>query len=511
VAVEAGQAGKSRLPARVLGATAVILVLYAGLCKALLFRDLEYVGSDFFSFLEMTWSWHYAGRLLHDNVYGSHHAIHNFYLMPAFAPLTIPLGAYGLVLGLVLLNLLAVLRVGSAPLLGLSGRLALLAGLLSPVAGFVFDHPRWGFHPELCYPPLAVLLALDLLEGRWKRAILVTALVVLVKEDGAVLAASVLLAHFAERLSSLGTASGEERRRVMRAALGSLFALALVFLAGLLALSAAGHGLVPTQGTATARILASLRILTRTLAGRGDPYRRLQMEDGLAVYALIGVLILLPLGKRLSRGLLLLPSALPLLAVLLLSSAGYQFALMLWPPRVATLLALFLACLAFASVSGGSPVPGPGEGRAVAATGVLAAVSWGLQLVMLSALGYAPGPRLRVVALLDGGDYRVSTVPEQELRFLRCLARRLPGGMPVSSFGDTHPVFHRQSIVFEGFEEHAWRPARLRVVPASEPASAADGPLCRGPRLGGLAVEAECDLLPLVAGCDRQALADPAR
>ena len=34
--------------------------------------------------------------------YGFHAAIHNFYLLPAFAPLTVPLGAYGLILVLVL-------------------------------------------------------------------------------------------------------------------------------------------------------------------------------------------------------------------------------------------------------------------------------------------------------------------------------------------------------------------------------------------------------------------------
>lgn len=84
-----GSSRRGRLPTLLLAAAASLAVLYAGLCKALLFHDLEYIGSDLFSCLEMSWSWYYAGLLLHDNVYG-YHAIHNFYLLLAFSPLTIP-------------------------------------------------------------------------------------------------------------------------------------------------------------------------------------------------------------------------------------------------------------------------------------------------------------------------------------------------------------------------------------------------------------------------------------
>ena len=131
-----------------LAALASLAVLYAGLCKALLFRDLEFIGSDFFSFLEMTWSWYYAGLLLHDNVYGSHFAIHNFYLLLAFAPLTIPLGAYGLILGLGLLNWAPALGVAWCARLEGARRLGILAGALGPVAYFVFATRAGAFIPS---------------------------------------------------------------------------------------------------------------------------------------------------------------------------------------------------------------------------------------------------------------------------------------------------------------------------------------------------------------------------
>jgi hypothetical protein len=63
-------------------------------------------------------------------------------------------------------------------------------------------------------------------------------------------------------------------------------------------------------------------------------------------------------------------------------------------------------------------------------------------------------------------------------------------------------VFHRQSIVFPEYARHAWHPPRLRVMLASEVTPAREGAaFCRGPQFGTLALEAECDLLPLVAGC----------
>ena len=134
-----------------LATVAVLTVLYAGLCKALLFHDLEYSHTDFFSFLEMSRSLVQSGELLRDNVYGHHAAIHNFYLLLAFSPLTVPLGAYGLILGLVLLHLAAVVRMALATTLDLPGRVALLGGVPEP------DRLCRLRQPGLRLPPGAVL------------------------------------------------------------------------------------------------------------------------------------------------------------------------------------------------------------------------------------------------------------------------------------------------------------------------------------------------------------------
>jgi hypothetical protein len=489
---------RARPAAATVAALAVLAVLYAGLCKALLFHDLEYAHTDFFSFLEMSRSLYVSGELLRDNVYGHHAAIHNFYLLLAFSPLTVALGAYGLIAGLVLLHLLAALRIAFAATLDLAGRVALLGGTLSPIAFAVFDNPVFGFHPELCYPPLCVLLALDLREGRTRRALLLAALVVLVKEDGAVLCACVVLAAFAPRLWELRTASAEERRPVVRALLGGLLAASLAFAAGMALLWVMGRTLSQPQETAEARILDSLRSVRFALAGRG--VLRESLQWGLAGYVVVAVLGLLPLGRRLLRGLaLVLVASPPLVAVLLVAAGTYRFRYMLWPHRLAALQALVAACFVLAS-------PPPGR-RRMAPVMAVVALAWAAQLFVLQrAEGFSPRARLWAPALLRGEGTRASTVPPEEMRFLRCLGERLPADLPVSCFGDLHPVFHRQSIVFEPRQERARHAPRLRVVPAADDAFPLAPGLCPGPRVGGLEVQAECDLVPLAEGCRADSL-----
>jgi len=120
-------------------------------------------------------------------------------------------------------------------------------------------------------------------------------------------------------------------------------------------------------------------------------------------------------------------------------------------------------------------------------------------------MGYRLRPRLDVAALAGGKGYVAAKVPRQELAFLRCVAGRLPGGLPVSAPPDVHGVFHRQSLVLDGLERIAWHAPRLRVVPASIRAPLSEG-FCRGPRVGELEVVAECLLVPLVAECRQDAL-----
>ena len=217
---------------------------------------------------------------------------------------------------------------------------------------------------------------------------------------------------------------------------------------------------------------------------------------GLAGYGAVCVLTLLPLGRRLLQGLLLLLVASPpLLAVLVVGAGPYRFRYMLWPHRLAALLGLAAACFVLTCAASSGR-------RALARACALVALTWAAQAFVLSrSEGYSAWARLDAPALLSGGDTRASEVPPEELRFLRCLGERLPRGLPVSAIADLHPVFHRQSVVFAPRAAYARAAPRLRVVSATADAAPLAEGFCRGPRAGGLAVEAECSLVPLTEGC----------
>jgi hypothetical protein len=509
-----------------LTAAGAALVCYAAACKALLFRDLEYTGSDLYGILDQSRSWLFTGRLLQDNAYGDQAAIHNYYLLPVLSPLTLWLGAYGLILVLALLELLAVMRLATSRALDTPGRLAALAGLLSPLAFFALDDPLWGFHPELLYPSLAVLLALALLERRRGQAVFIAVVTILVKEDGALVCGSVLAAYYARRLWLARSATRGERRRVALGAAAVLGATAAAFVLGLVLLWWLGRTTPVDQSTFGGRMDRAWGILARTVGPGAPEGRRAALVDLLAGYAAAALVLMLPLGARAVRGLLLfVVSAPPILVVLVVSGAHYKFVDPLWAQRVATLLAVVLACIALAGAGwegdrgttrlrSDAREPAPARGWSVTWALSLGVLSWALQLGLLAHGGYSLAPRIDARALWSGRGYALSALPGGEVRFWRCVAGRLPVGMPVSPVAELYPFFHRQSIVFQSLEVHAPRPARLRVTRAAGAASGAVGTvgaqgsveatgrsMCPGPQLRDLTLEADCDLQPLLAPC----------
>ena len=451
----------------------------------------------------MSRSWLQGAPLLHENAYGSHAAIHGFYLVLAFAPLTLWLGAYGLFVGLALLQLLAALRVALTPALDGPGRLAVLfAGLLSPLAWYVLDDVGYGFHPELCYPPLAVLLALALLERRLTAAVVAGAALVLVKEDGALVCAGVLAAYHACRLWRARGGPADERQRRWRAAAWSVGAAVLAFGFAMLLLWWAGHGAPPVQETASPRVGRALGILWRTLAQGGPEGRQAALLDLLGAYAALALLPLLPLARRLGTGIALVAlAAPPVLAVLVVSDAQYKFTTLLWAPRAATLLAVVLGSVV--ALAGGAgdeaetrPRPSP------SAVTLLVLLSWAGQLALLGHVGYTRAGRLDLPALWQARGSALASLPQPQAAFWRCLGRQLPRGLPVSPAAELYPFFHQQSIVFQTLEAHAREPARLRIASADE---AGAGPLatvpCATALLGPYRIAMTCDVEPVVAGC----------
>lgn len=484
---------------RALAGGALAVVLLAGLNKALLFHNLEYYASDLYTFLEMTWSWLYSGLILHDNNFGFHGAIHNFYGLLAFAPLTIAFGAYGLILGLVLAHGLATVRVASCRWLDGRARLVILGGYLGPVAFYVFDNTEMGFHPELLYPPLALLLAVELLDGWTWRSVAVSAAIVLVKEDGAVVCAAIVVAHTLFELMALQGQPKTSFWPTLRRGLVALAAFGVIFAGGMVLLAVMSEHYGASQSTASSRGDRALRLALKTLSGRGPEARWFRIRDSLQIYGAMTVLILLPLGRRLPRGLLLTAAALPpLLAVLLVSSAVALFNMMLWAPRVATVQSAVVAALVFAAI----PLAGQSRPR-WRLVWVLIGLSWAGQVAVLGHMKYPLGARWSgLTSLIVTSE---PALPPGEEDFLRCVAGRVPRGLPVIVPRPVRPIFHLQSVIPRKKREHrALNPARLHVRTRDETASGRIDGFCVGPSHGEFAVEAECDLVQAVAGCSTQ-------
>ena len=163
--------------------------------KSFLFQGLEYT-SDLFSFLQMSRISLQKG-ILFENAWGRMAVIHNFYTILLFSPLTFFFGAYGLFAGTAFLYFLALWKLTALPdqILSLRGKFTVIVMALGPVGFWLFDNPIYGWHLELNFVPLSILLTVFLLEGRLIASILVSILFIFTKEDGPVLAGMIFLIH----------------------------------------------------------------------------------------------------------------------------------------------------------------------------------------------------------------------------------------------------------------------------------------------------------------------------
>ena len=158
----------SRLPRAVTACAAVAVVALFYAAKVGLFKGLHYT-FDLFSFVQMSRGWLRGHALLHENGYGNHGQVHNYYTILVFGPLSQLWGAYGLFLGHMLLLLgAAVALIRAAPV----GSPAAAADIGSVFAMFaracVVLAPR-RLHLRMARrAPVLGLFALGMLFLRWK-------------------------------------------------------------------------------------------------------------------------------------------------------------------------------------------------------------------------------------------------------------------------------------------------------------------------------------------------------
>lgn len=174
-----------------------LLLLLFFAFKTLRFQALYYTFNDMYIFIQSSCSWLDGRPLLYENIWGYDSRIHNNYILLLFGPLIYGWGVYGAFGALVLLLLVSYWLL----LKTLARRenwfmwLTLAVLLFGPVWFWYNEHPGIGWHPELLYYPLVLLFMLALITATAAWPVWVTGgLIVLVKEDGALLAGSVHLA-----------------------------------------------------------------------------------------------------------------------------------------------------------------------------------------------------------------------------------------------------------------------------------------------------------------------------
>jgi len=221
----------SRLPRAVTACAAVAVVALFYAAKVGLFKGLHYT-FDLFSFVQMSRGWLRGHALLHENGYGNHGQVHNYYTILVFGPLSQLWGAYGLFLGHMLLLLGAAVALIRAAPVGSPAAAAdigsVFAMLLGPVSFWLLDDFTYGWHVELLYLPLGILFAIAR-EHRSPWALLWGAAIVLSKEDGAVLLFSLLALESLRPLIAGEPGIARRLSRVTGLCLG-LFALGMLFL-----------------------------------------------------------------------------------------------------------------------------------------------------------------------------------------------------------------------------------------------------------------------------------------
>jgi hypothetical protein len=180
-----------------------ILVWYFA-AKLQIFDKLGYQ-SDLYTHLEISRGWLQNRPLMHENCYGYHHKLHNYFFNPLMGPLTVRWGAYGIFITQFVLYLLALAY--TFPIIykvkkddtfnhKLSVAVFYITIVLGPFSFWMYDNPHYGFHPELVYIPLGLIFAVSLFKNQRWVSVPAAILMLTVREDGAVVVACIQLLYF---------------------------------------------------------------------------------------------------------------------------------------------------------------------------------------------------------------------------------------------------------------------------------------------------------------------------
>ena len=494
------------------GVLVLLSVFFLGF-KVLRFQTLAYTFHDLYVFEQLASGWIDGRPFLYDNFWGDHQRIHNYYTVWIWGPICYRMGVYGLFLIQTLLLLVSYgltnqrLAKAGVPIWARYGLLVVV--LLGPVSAWLNDHPGTGWHTELTYLPVGILFALALTGQNRVWSVLTGLVLILIKEDGAVLAAMIHLAYFSiTYLRQHPTQSGwllwrERRFWVISLGWGA------VFIAGMTWLAYLNHFAEPRLRGALLLIAKNIDTITF--------WRQTGKEIGTTL------LLLLPAGgfiyllstqlTHIIRGKLFIIYGLGILVLSALNfvqsslyygdPSVYHSVGWTWPPRFVlpwTFTATFLIIMLVLF-----PPVQPAPVRSVWL------VIGGLVFMQLPILAVARPdlPHLAEWKALVRG--RVS--PYKERRYLdptdlvvvRCLADQLPARSTVLAFEYLLPYFHKHDIVWPTGKQYQL--ADLALLSIDDKQNVRADLLMRRPyqirRLKGYFLYVAADYQPVIQSCIR--------
>ena len=408
---------------------AIFALWYAA--KISIFHSFQYT-SDLISMLQMSRGYLDGKPLLFDNAFGNHRAIHNYYTLILFGPLSWFFGAYGLYFGALLVWAGAVfVTIRALPSAGFTRGLASLAWLLGPVSFWLFDDPEYGFHVEMLFVPLAVIALISLERGDKGLWLFSSFLMVATKEDGPVIACALHGFYFLSRYG------------VSRCGTYTVICMSwiIVFILGLALISASGTGSSQIYSGATQNLLS-------LFSGMPEQFQK-NLQELLKFFAIMGLpfAAFFPVRSFIN----IIWHTVPLFVVVLIGETVKLPTvlpdILTWGPRLSPMYAFWVAIGVWGVVFGKLRTLGVKNGMALFsivfyAAVVIAAQDFALTRVreysIVEALGRAfEAPR---ATLMFKG---------REVAFVECVANALPRRTPLTASGYFFGPLHQHDILWE--------------------------------------------------------------
>ena len=454
--------------------SSLLLLLFFWL-KVLRFQALYYTFNDMYIFLQASCSWLDGRPLLYENIGGYDDRIHNNYAMLLWGPLIYMGGAYGAFIvqtGLSLLSYALLLRYLSRHLARYTIWIILAVLLLGPVWFWLNDHPGIGWHPELTYFPLSLLFLLGLLTNRTGLIWLAAAMIVIVKEDGALLAGAIHLAFLCVQYLV------SNRQRTVFGILGKrqfwivLAGWSALFVAGMAFLSYKNHSADPEP-----RLQQALSVISSGLHDVVFIRTNLKLlaQTCLLLLPSVGLLLygLYRTGWR-QAGSVLLIYVVAQLALLLSNwvqgatyygtNANFNLVSLTWPPRFVLVYAFSVIYVLIIWVLFTV------ENRSVPRW---QSIGVGLLLVIIQVpvVQYARADFRLVSTLRDVFRYRFDPqkeplLPASDVAVIQKLAQTIPAHSNVFVFDYLIPFFHRHYNIWP--TEQQWEDADLAIIPNND-------------------------------------------